>query len=653
MLSLKELIGVNGSVPEGLLFIPNSDHFITALGCNLVIRSLSDSTYKQILNGHSDDITCFSLSHSGKYLVSGQKTHAGFVADAIVWNLQDLSMVQRLSLHRQHISAVTFSSDDSFVATLGGIDDNLLALWEFDSSYSSLTAVASSAVGRFAQSIVKALPFSSSTKFVTTGQEQLYIWTFDATHRKFTSEPVNMGSLRRIITSLKITSSGDVAYAGTSTGDVLEISLTHKLFKMAGPATPLTGGIGSINLIDEGNDCVVIVGTGAGEVVVLKKAVSKKTNRPTFLTLGKSTVVGGISAISFKNENEFALVTSHSNCYKGVVNATKTTIEPQTVLISSAHALSPVVCCFPSLLPQHGVVFVTGGGEDLRVWANEQPPVKAKLSTTTLGSTPLGPLRERVRIACPGVELLDACISSHGDALYTAWDDGHVRVFGPESGKLLFSIQNAHKGFIHVAKHTKKGGVSCISALDDCRLVTGGVDSLVRVWTISKSGNATLTSTFKEHRTAISSLVTFDNLIASCSIDGTVVLIDVDAGKRIGSFSSPSLFSDLVVNQDGTQAVTVSLDGKLRWFDLITFEELRELEFAGELCSVAISRDSALLALGHGDGMISIIDYESGEVIEQVLVLSKRVSCVDFAPNNKYLIATSTDGGVAMFDLNL
>lgn len=73
---------------------------IYALGSTIVKRDVINSHDQQFLQGHSDRVTCMSLSPSGRYLASGQVTYLGFQADIIVWDLETLEIVHRLRLHK-------------------------------------------------------------------------------------------------------------------------------------------------------------------------------------------------------------------------------------------------------------------------------------------------------------------------------------------------------------------------------------------------------------------------------------------------------------------------------------------------------------------------------------------------------------------------
>ena len=124
----------SGSVRNGLIYHPNGRFLIYPLGTTVVVKDVTTNKLS-FLRGHSNDISALSLSSNGKYVCSGQRTHHGFLADVILWDLTTLSLKYRMQLHKVCVEDIAFNNDDTMVATLGGRDDGTYP------SHSSLSLV--------------------------------------------------------------------------------------------------------------------------------------------------------------------------------------------------------------------------------------------------------------------------------------------------------------------------------------------------------------------------------------------------------------------------------------------------------------------------------------------------------------------------------
>ena len=66
-----------GKVTEGLVLHPDNEHILFPLGTTIVLRHIISRT-QHFLRGHDNDISVITVSNTGKYIASGQKTHSGF-----------------------------------------------------------------------------------------------------------------------------------------------------------------------------------------------------------------------------------------------------------------------------------------------------------------------------------------------------------------------------------------------------------------------------------------------------------------------------------------------------------------------------------------------------------------------------------------------
>lgn len=62
-----------------------------------------------------------------------------------------------------------------------------------------------------------------SSKLVTAGNYNMHVWRYDATNNQLWSEPVKLGNLQRQFRSLELDAADSFCYAGTTSGDVMQV----------------------------------------------------------------------------------------------------------------------------------------------------------------------------------------------------------------------------------------------------------------------------------------------------------------------------------------------------------------------------------------------------------------------------------------------
>lgn len=72
----------------------------------------------------------------------------------------------------------------------------------------------------------------------------------------------------------------------------------------------------------------------------------------------------------------------------------------------------------------------------------------------------------------PNVECLCIAFMEDGKSIISGWSDGKIRAFGPQTGKLLYTITDAH---VH-------GVTAIVGTSDSTKIVSGGKEGQVRVW---------------------------------------------------------------------------------------------------------------------------------------------------------------------------
>ena len=186
----------------------------------------------------------------------------------------------------------------------------------------------------------------------------------------------------------------------------------------------------------------IIIGTGEGTVCTIDHK-TMKIKKTTELT------GGGITSITLTADGLYMFIaTAYSNIYwvdTGLAH-------PE--LRNTSHYMPINHIAFPRNMSE---VFATCSLDDIRIW---------NIRTR----------HEILRIIVPGIECLFVSFMPNGKYILSGWNDGKIRSFLPQSGKLLYVINDAHTN-----------GVSVLFATsDNVRIISGGMEGDIRLWKIGK-----------------------------------------------------------------------------------------------------------------------------------------------------------------------
>jgi WD40 repeat protein len=128
---MSDLLSFLSSTPMPVEWL-DEDRFVTAIGCNLAIGSISNPETYEFLEGHSRVITTFVLDQTRRICISGQyakESHDETGVPAIAWDLQSRQQLLVLRGHKFSIKHIAISEDARIVA-VG--DDRSKKLWIWD-----------------------------------------------------------------------------------------------------------------------------------------------------------------------------------------------------------------------------------------------------------------------------------------------------------------------------------------------------------------------------------------------------------------------------------------------------------------------------------------------------------------------------------------
>ena len=496
-LNLLSVIGFGGSIIDGLILHPDNETLIFPIGSQIVIRNVL-TRQDHFLKGHNNDVSTLCLSPSGKYLASGQRTFSGFKADVIIWDLENYSLVHRFSIHKFLIQSLSFSFNEKYLASLGGSEDNYLIVWDVQTG----KALCGNTAGT---DLVFQLKFfnQKDNMLVTCQKYGIRIWTVDYVLKKLIPVDVNFGNLKRQIQCMCIDPLDKFAYFGTKSGDILEIDLNCAIYKRIGPLKKLfPQGVTTIKMLPNSD---LIVGTAEG--------VLAKIGFSDFKVKRETKILGGVTSIALTAESAFFFCgTDLSNIYWCESSTLKSEIR------NTCHNDRINDIQFPY---EYSGVFGTCSKNDIRIWNTETR-------------------QEHLRIHVPNLECFCFGFMRNGKSIYSGWHDGKIRAFLPQSGKLLYCINEAHTN-----------GVTAItSTSDNMRIVSGGMNGEIRIWKISYQSQ-TMEASLKEHRGRVWSIIinSLNDRAISASADGSCIIWDIKGKTRLACMFETTMFKQLVFTQ--------------------------------------------------------------------------------------------------------
>lgn len=592
---------------------PNGTHLLYPLGSTVVIKNTQDG--RQIfLRGHTDDITCVTISKDGKIVASGQKTHMGFNASIILWDFaksvdegSSVKIAQLPDMHKVKVQSLDFSPSGKYLASLGGKDDNTLVMWNVarQKALSFAPAFSDSAL------CVKFYR-NSDTQLVTGGYYHVIRWSFEKS--TLCPTPANLGKLRRIVTCLATDNEDKYLYVGTHSGDLLKVDLQPTIpnFKRAGHEMFGKGILSVSYLINKNGESEVLLGNGDGSIVRLC-AKTLKTKKG-----GKGVVSGGVTGLALVRSGSAEAVdkayfgTDESNIY--FTNDLTDLCSKNILLRASCHQYGLNDVAF---LDNFDAVFITSSTHDLRVWNAKQQ-------------------QELLRIQVPNVDCTCLALPSSGSLILTGWDDGKIRAFKPVSGELAFVMNDAHPT-----------GVTALALTNDCnRIVSGGKAGQVRFWSLH---TRQMQVSLKEHKGPVTSISirADDKECVSSSDDGSCISWDLVRGVRLQAVFASTMFKAMMYHPDESQLLSCGSDRKITYWDASDGSTIRIIEGSHfEINALDIDKEGEKFVSSGNDSLIKLFDYDLGEAEYIGEGHSGTVTAVKFSPDQKQIVSVGSEGAI-------
>uniref|UniRef100_A0A3Q1HKP4 Cilia- and flagella-associated protein 52 n=1 Tax=Anabas testudineus TaxID=64144 RepID=A0A3Q1HKP4_ANATE len=592
-LELEAAIGFNGHVISGLRVHPDREHLIYPLGCTVILKRIKDCK-QEFLHGHTNNVSCISVSKSGLHIASGQVTFMGFKAMIIIWDYVQRSIYAELQLHQAKVEALAFSPNDKYLVSLGGQDDGSIVVWNIETKQ----AICGSPASPHSAGHCLTVQYSNTNEniFVSAGSGTLSVWELDLPNRKIRPTECQTGKLKRICMS-SISEDDRFIFCGTTSGDIMKINLKTGLLSDCGPVkTKYSLGVNVLRMMKSGD---LLVGSGSGTFTLCSST--------TFKTL-KFKLEKGVTSIALRGEGQqFFVGTEAAQMYRFSYQDFK----PELISTSHNSAVKDVAIAFGT-----SELFATCSKEDIRLWHIDKP-------------------KELLRITVPNMTCNSLDFMVDGHSIISAWDDGKIRVFAPESGRVMLIIHNAHRM-----------GVTAIAGTRDCkRIVSGGGEGQVRVWELQSRGHRLL-ETMKEHKATVAciKIKSDDKECVTASSDGACIIWDIVLQMVIAN----TMFRTVCYHPEEYQIITSGTDRKVAYWDVYDGSAIRELEGSksGAINGMHISQDGKHFVTGGDDKLVKVWDYMDGVVTHMGIAHGGSITSIKICSNSRTLISTSADGAI-------
>jgi len=628
VLPLQGAIGFSGKIRNSLILHKSDTHIIYPLGSTIVIRNVEDATDQTFLQAHTQRITCMALSKCGNKLASGQLTHMGYMADVILWDVSGVGkggkpeLLHRLSLHKVMVQAVAFSSQGTYLASIGSEDDNNLVIWNVEDGM----AICGSPASHDATTALTWLNGDDAGErtLVTGGVAQLRVWDFDCMNRKVRPTECNLGKERRSVACIVLSPDDRYIFCGTTSGDLVKVDTASKRLSVSGPRKRFRQGVSVLTL--NAREDELLVGSGEGELAIIP------CNGESLEPKLRGNVMGGVSSLALDSMGEFFFAgTTQSNMYL----VEYATLTAELKVTSHTEQINDIA--FPR---EWSELFATCGGADIRVW-------HAKT------------LAELLRIQVPNLECNCISFPSNGSAILSGWSDGRIRSFGPQSGNLQYVINEAHR-LTGVGNSSggvvPKNGVTSICPSNDCRrLVSGGADGKVRVWAVSK-GQQVMLASMQEHKGPIFaiSIKKDDSEAISASADGSCIvwaLAGFSPYVRVSALFAANFFKSAVYFPDESQLLTCGTDRKITYWDVTDLQAIRIVDGSetAEVNTLDISGDGRFFVSGGADKKVVLWNYDEGSKYYEGEAHSGAITKAKVAPDEQTIVSVGTEGGICIW----
>ncbi|KAF8599427.1 WD40 repeat-like protein [Ceratobasidium sp. AG-I] len=291
-----------------------------------------------------------------------------------------------------------------------------------------------------------------------------------------------------------------------------------------------------------------------------------------------------------------------------------------------------------------------------------------------------------LRVIWQPFSIASAALSSDGKLIVSSSYDHTVSVWEAETGQPLMAPLRGHAGIVYSAAFSPDSrlivsgsadksiriwdlekGLELISPLrghsaqvssvsfspDGLRIVSGSDDATVRIWSVATG--KMLLKPLKGHSGRVHFVLVSPNgqFIISCSHD-LIRIWDMESGTPVRDpFRDSSTSAMCIAISSECRRIAFGSDQVVCMQDFQTGTVIWQVDrYTYWTTSLAISPDARYVALGRGDGLVCILNGETGaEVREPLQGHQNAVLSVSFTPKSRRVLSGSSDGTIRIWDI--
>lgn len=142
------------------------------------------------------------------------------------------------------------------------------------------------------------------------------------------------------------------------------------------------------------------------------------------------------------------------------------------------------------------------------------------------------------------------------------------------------------------------------------------------------------------------------NSLASCSVDGSIIVWETSSGKSLGKLSGHhNAAISLAWTPDGNLLASGSYDQRILVWNANSLQEIAEISLQhGEVNDISWSPDGRILAAGCGDGTVILLEGREFKVLRTLEAGKNAVYSIQFSNDGSTLITSAADDNFVIWD---